>query len=323
VLSTPRPWYAKGVFETDENLDPRKATTGYAVLVSLLAYCQRVPWALSALADKPLTHCVRWCARARGAADRPDEDLVAAAERHRAGRGNEGLAGARGGDVRAPRPRAQRTLRDLSEARVRRHRRHDEEAACSMMSQFAKAFAEPQVAAYTFRVEVHGDDSAVLTLEIDTSLDADPFDDDDFDEQTTMKWSFSAAALEWAESAKLLRDTFIQPLISVKQQLQMQKMDLAEHIANDEQGGAPGGGAGGGGGGGRGGGGGGGGQMRAVTNWRAAYNTNGTTAGGPEEFKLELFDKYRVEVRTVPCCAVGSSSRARARTLLILPWRDG
>ena len=67
MLSTPRPWYAKGVFETDENLDPRKATTGYAVLVSLLAYCQRVPWALSALADKPLTHCVRWCARARAA----------------------------------------------------------------------------------------------------------------------------------------------------------------------------------------------------------------------------------------------------------------
>ena len=40
-----------------------------------------------------------------------------------------------------------------------------------------------------------------------------------------------------------------------------------------------------------------GGQMRAVTNWRAAYQTNGASGGGPDDFKLELFDQARVLVR--------------------------
>jgi|EP01043_Picozoa_sp_COSAG02_P029916 hypothetical protein len=160
--------------------------------------------------------------------------------------------------------------------------RHDEHEACNMMRQFEKAFAEPHLPLYTFRIEMRGED-AVLRLEIDTEVNGSADDLFDDEEQTTMNWSFDTTALEWPESATLLRETFIQPLISVKQQLQLQKMDLAHTIVQGETGvsaSATGG------------------HMRAVTGWRAAYQTNGA-GGGPEEFKLEDFDQQHVEVRNL------------------------
>ncbi len=158
--------------------------------------------------------------------------------------------------------------------------RHDEHEACNMMRQFEKAFAEPRVPLYTFRVEMRGEE-AVLRLAIDTEHNGSTDDLFDGEEQTSMKWSFNTTALEWPESAKVLRDTFTKPLISVKQQLQLQKMDLAEMIAKGETGvsaRATGG------------------HMRAVTSWRAAYQTNGVETA-PQEFKLELFDQEHILVR--------------------------
>ena len=154
-----------------------------------------------------------------------------------------------------------------------------------MMRQFEKAFAEPHLAMYKFRVEMCGED-AVLRLELDIGTDASPDDVFDEDEQASMKWAFNTTAMEWSESAKLLRDTFILPLISVKEQLQLQKMDLAEMIAKGEtdvSAKAAGG------------------HMRAATGWRAAYRTNGAD-GDADEFKLELFDQGHVQVcPRAPC----------------------
>lgn len=159
-----------------------------------------------------------------------------------------------------------------------------------MMRQFEKAFAEPHLALYKFHVEMRGD-SAVLTLTIDTDIDGSS--DVVSDKRTLMKWVFNTVALEWPESAKLLRETFVQPLISVKEQLQLQKMDLAEMIAKGEAtvGAAAKGG-----------------QMRNATSWRASYKTNGADDGS-NEFKLELFDQNHVEVRHLmyPCSSLHHS----------------
>ncbi len=71
----PRPWYVKGVFETDDSLDPRHATTGYVVLVSSALRLLRA-WSLVAQLLQG--------ARVLAAADKLDEGLVAAAHHSRA-----------------------------------------------------------------------------------------------------------------------------------------------------------------------------------------------------------------------------------------------
>ena len=82
-----RAWYVKGVFETDDSLDPGRDVTGYAVLVSSFG-----------LGGEQLAQCSHdGCARA---AYGLNEGLVAAVQHHRAGRGHENLSRSRRGNVR-------------------------------------------------------------------------------------------------------------------------------------------------------------------------------------------------------------------------------
>ena len=71
------------------------------------------------------------------------------------------------------------------------------------MRTFADAFAEPRETGREFKAEV-GDESALLQLCITSDGDE-------------LKWEFRTAALAWSDSVQVVRDTFIQPLVEVKQ----------------------------------------------------------------------------------------------------------
>lgn len=151
----------------------------------------------------------------------------------------------------------------------------DEDSARDMMEKFAKAFEEPRVAGYEFRAERADapSEDAVLRLKIMT--------EDEFDEDAeNLQWMFAAAALAWVESAALLRDTFIAPLISVKQQLDAQKMDLAELIVQEEQ---------------KGGGGGGGATNGHRDNQSLFGQGYGSARRGDQGFALDVFNEHHVE----------------------------
>ena len=135
------------------------------------------------------------------------------------------------------------------------------------MRTFADAFAEPRETGREFKAEV-GDESALLQLCITSDGDE-------------LKWEFRTAALAWSDSVQVVRDTFIQPLVEVKQQLETQKLDLVETVLNQSQASAADFGG------------------QHAGGGRRMYGAHGSAApSGGSDFSLDEFDGRTVAVRS-------------------------
>ena len=134
------------------------------------------------------------------------------------------------------------------------------------MRTFADAFAEPRETGREFKAEV-GDESALLQLCITSDGDE-------------LKWEFRTAALAWSDSVQVVRDTFIQPLVEVKQQLETQKLDLVETVLNQSQASAADFGG------------------QHAGGGRRMYGAHGSAASGGSDFSLDDFDARTVAVRS-------------------------
>ena len=134
------------------------------------------------------------------------------------------------------------------------------------MRTFADAFAEPRETGREFTAEV-GDESALLQLCITSDGDQ-------------LTWEFRTAALAWSDSVQVVRDTFIQPLVEVKQQLETQKLDLVETVLNQSQASAADFGG------------------QHAGGGRRMYGAHGSAApSGGSDFSLDDFDARTVAVR--------------------------
>ena len=152
------------------------------------------------------------------------------------------------------------------------------------MRTFADAFAEPRETGREFTAEV-GDESALLQLCITSDGDQ-------------LTWEFRTAALPWSDSVQVVRDTFIQPLVEVKQQLETQKLDLVETVLNQSQASAADFGG------------------QHAGGGRRMYGAHGSAASGGSDFSLDDFDARTVAVRSsslpAPLLPARRARRARA-----------
>ena len=152
------------------------------------------------------------------------------------------------------------------------------------MRTFADAFAEPRETGREFKAEV-GDESALLQLCITSDGDQ-------------LTWEFRATALAWSDSVQVVRDTFIQPLVEVKQQLETQKLDLVETVLNQSQASAADFGG------------------QHAGGGRRMYGAHGSAApSGGSDFSLDEFDGRTVAVRSLPAPLLPGRRARRARAI--------